>query len=193
MTKKCINCNVHLPKTDDFFFKRVEKNILADGSIKTYTSFRSNCKKCHSKKGNQRRIKLRCEEMNCEVSEYRKKWKKQYTETRTKDKEAKEKLNNSAYIYYKRLLKLGEVKDLLSYFYRIESQNRRRSKSKIKITSYNYIKDYRNKYYKKDREKLKDAYITNGLMGLKVSEVPKEIIETKRLIIKIKREIKNGK
>jgi hypothetical protein len=35
--------------------------------------------------------------------------------------------------------------------------------------------------------------IANNYLGLKVNQVSDEIIETKRLLIQIKREIKNGK
>ena len=77
--------------------------------------------------------------MECDISEYRQKWKDQYSKTRTK-------------------IKLKSDKDTVSKFH---SRN------------------------------LTDYYISNLLRKNKNS-IPKGMIETKRLIIKLKRELKNG-
>ena len=88
-TKICIGCKNELPKTLEFFFRRVIKQKMADGSIKEYKTFKSYCKKCHAEKGNERRIEKRCKEMGCSTEDYRENWKKQYSKTRIKHPEIK--------------------------------------------------------------------------------------------------------
>ena len=131
--KKCTSCKLELPKTKEYFFAKVVKQQNKSG-LAIYHSFRAICKSCHNKKGEENRIKKRCKEMNCDISNYRENWKKKYSETRTK--------------------------------------------YKIDITM--------SKYHSKN---LTDTYIKQLYRHI---DVPKEIIETKRLIIKLKRELKNG-
>jgi hypothetical protein len=186
---KCTTCKKEYPKTKEYFFEKTSKQKLASGKIAVYKGFRSSCKKCHGIKGENRRIKKRCQELNCDIKDYRKNWKQQYSETRTVDLDAKEKLTEGQYNHYMDLYNKNEVKDYVDYLYRVEAKKRTLSKNKIKITSYKEIQNYRNKYYLKDRKKLKDAYIANNILGFKVGEIPKQVLETKRLIIKLKREV----
>ncbi len=144
------------------------------------------------KQSEANRIEKRSIEMNCNSSYYTENWKKQYSETRTLDSEAKQRLTPGQYNHYLKLRKKNEVKDYIDYLYRIEAKKRTSSKNTIKITSYKYKQKYRNDYYIKDRKILKDSYIANNILGFKVNEVPKEIIETKRLIIKLKKEVNYG-
>jgi cytochrome c553 len=133
--KVCGTCKTEFPKTEEYFFKKTTKQQNKSG-FAVYYSFRSDCIKCHGKKGMTLKIKKRCQEMNCDVSDYRENWKKQYSKTRTK-------------------------------------YNFKTTKMKFHV------------------ENLTDIYIAN-IFRKKVSEIPKEMIETKRLIIKLKR-LTNGK
>lgn len=130
--KKCTCCNLEFPKTEHYFFVKVIKQQNKSG-LAIYHSFRSICKSCNNKKTENNRIKKRCKEMNCDVSDYRENWKKQYSETRTK--------------------------------YKTETT--------------------KSKYHSKN---LTDTYIKQLYRSVKV---PKEMIETKRLLIELKRTLKN--
>ncbi len=130
--KKCTCCKLEFPKTEDYFFAKVIKQQNKSG-LAIYHSFRAICKSCNNKKTEEKRIKKRCKEMNCNVSDYRENWKKQYSETRTK--------------------------------YKTETT--------------------KSKYHSKN---LTDTYIKQLYRSVKV---PKEMIETKRLLIELKRTLKN--
>jgi len=130
--KKCTCCKLEFPKTEDYFFAKVIKQQNKSG-LAIYHSFRAICKSCNNKKTEENRIKKRCKEMNCNVSDYRENWKKQYSETRTK--------------------------------YKTETT--------------------KSKYHSKN---LTDTYIKQLYRSVKV---PKEMIETKRLLIELKRTLKN--
>jgi len=130
--KKCTCCKLEFPKTEDYFFAKVIKQQNKSG-LAIYHSFRAICKSCNNKKTEANRIKKRCKEMNCNVSDYRENWKKQYSETRTK--------------------------------YKTETT--------------------KSKYHSKN---LTDTYIKQLYRSVKV---PKEMIETKRLLIELKRTLKN--
>lgn len=193
MKKICTSCITELPKTKEYFFTKKYKQKLATGEIKKYECLRSVCKKCHSIKTEEFRVKKRCEEMNCEISEYRINWKKQYSETRTKDLEARKMLKIGEYGHFKRLLKKSEVNNLKDYLFRIENKIGYKSMWDLKRKPKEHHLKYKRDYYRIDRLKLKKAMIANNYLGLKVNQVSDEIIETKRLLIQIKREIKNGK
>jgi hypothetical protein len=136
--KTCNTCKNEFPKTTQYFFNKVIKQKLSNGEIAVYNCLRSDCKKCHGKKGVIRKVKKRCIELKCNVSDYRENWKKQYSETRTKHN-------------------IPKGMPVMTYH-------------SINVT---------------------DIYVANKLKK-KVSELPKEVIETTRLIIKLKRET-NGK
>jgi cytochrome c553 len=136
--KTCNTCKQEFPKTTEYFFNKVIKQKLSSGEIAVYNCLRSDCKKCHGKKGMKRKIKKRCVELKCNISEYRENWKKQYSNTRTKHNILKN----------------------------------------MPIMTYHSIN-------------VTDIYVANTLKK-KISELPKEVIETTRLIIKLKR-ITNGK
>jgi cytochrome c553 len=136
--KICGTCKKEFPKTTEYFFPRIIKQKLSNGETAIYNSFRSDCIKCHGKKGHKRKVKKRCLELKCSVSEYRINWKKQYSNTRKKHN-------------------IPKGMPIMTY----HSKN------------------------------ITDAYVANKLKK-KISELPKEIIETTRLIIKLKR-ITNGK
>ena len=191
--KKCYGCSLVFPRTDEYFFKKKITNQLKN-RIAVYWSWRSLCKTCHGKKGNDLRVKKRCIELNCETHDYRKMWKAQFTATRSKDLEAKKILSKICKTKYQQfLLRLSKDNSLTldEYIKNVESNSYRLEMYKNKTKSKEHHRLYRNEYYKKDRLKLKDAYVCNNVLGLKVNEVPEEIIEMTRLLVELKREIKN--
>jgi hypothetical protein len=136
--KTCNTCKKEFPKTTEYFFSKIIKQKLSNGQIAVYNTFRSDCIKCYGIKGYKKKVEKRCLELKCSISEYRKSWKKQYSETRTK--------------------------------YNIPNN--------MPIMTYHSLN-------------VTDLYVANKLKK-KLSELPKELIETTRLIIKLKR-ITNGK
>lgn len=192
--KKCTCCNLEFPKTEDYFFRKTEKQKLASGKIATYHSFRAFCKKCHGKKNEERRIKGRCKVLNCDVSDYRENWKKQYSETRANDFEALSCLSSGQYNNYLKLKKKGLVNNYQDYLnsrsLRIsEAAKKRGEQSKW----HGKLKERRKEERQRQKERLTDSYVANVVMKKTVKEVPKEMIEFKRLTIQLKRELENLK
>lgn len=190
--KKCTACNLEFPKTKDYFFAKVIKQQNKSG-LAIYHSFRTICKSCYNKKGENNRIKKRCKEMNCNVSDYRENWKKQYTETRVKDKKAKLELTDNQ---YSRFLK-SKLKDINLFKKQIEisklERNKRLSELAKKQRKYFTVEDKKlalKMYAKNECKRLTNAYIANFIFRKPIKEVSKEIIQTKRLIIQLKRELK---
>tara|TARA_R110001599_G_scaffold288842_2_gene491836 strand:- start:1656 stop:2249 length:594 start_codon:yes stop_codon:yes gene_type:complete len=194
--KICGNCKKTLPKNKDNFFGRKIKEVNSKGETKIYNSFRSVCKKCHTIKTRDRARKKRCEEMNCNISDYEKNWKKQQRKTSSKDFVAMENLTKYQYDNYIRFLKKGEVSDYKSYLKRIkkskEQRNYRVLASVLDRMKYFTIQDKKEAlkmYAKNEMLRVTDSYVANVVMKTPIKELSPEIIETKRLIIKIKREL----
>jgi hypothetical protein len=197
--KTCVNCKKEYPKTIEYFFTRKIKQHNSKGELKIYNSFRSNCKKCHSKKGDQIRVKKRCKELDCNVSDYRKNWKKQYTKTRTIDLEAKKHLTEGQYNYFSKLKKNNNNLDYKTYLKNIElSKKQRNNRLRDEVLSkqkYFTKEDKRlslRMYAKNQKDRLTDSYVANIVMRCKISDLSPETIDTKRNIIKLKRELKNN-
>lgn len=184
--KKCTCCNLEFPKTEDYFFAKVIKQQNKSG-LAIYHSFRAICKRCNNKKTEANRIKKRCKEMNCDVSDYRENWKKQYSETRTLVKEISH-LPKGVQSVIRKKIKDGYV--FTNYEqYRIDC---RKNVSKVK-RKYEYGNiDFVPKGIQTGIKYLTDGYISLTLKA-KVKEVPKEMIEFKRLTIQLKRELENLK
>lgn len=196
-TKKCCTCNLVLPKDSKHFFSRKIKEHNSKGVLKIYNSFRSSCKKCHSLKINKRRIEKRCKEMNCDISEYKSNWKKQYSKTRTIDLEAKKNLTEGQYTNYLVLKKKDNSINYKDYL-RIVDLNKKERNERLRnevLSKQKYFtkEDKRlalRMYARNEKERLTDSYISNMVMRCKISDLSPEIIETKRNIIKLKRELK---
>jgi hypothetical protein len=185
-TKICSCCKKELPKTEDYFFLTKRKQQNKSG-IAVYYVFKAVCKKCHCKKSEENRLKKRCKEMNCEVSDYRKNWKKQYSETRTHFKEIIH-LPKGVQSVIRNKIKEGYVFKNYEQ-YRVDCK---KNISKVK-RKYDYGDlDFVPKGTQTGIKHLTDGYIALTLKS-KVKEIPKEIIETKRLIIQLKRELKTIK
>ena len=191
--KTCCNCKKEFPKTKDYFFAKVIKQKNKSG-LATYYSFRSNCKTCHGKKGNERRVEKRCKELDCNISNYRQNWKTQYSKTRTFDVQAKNELSEGQYNVYRKMFLDGIANNLEEY----KKQVFKNKHSKPWLRKFDYdgmvfltLKERQTKNNITNREKLTDRYIVNAF-GFKKGQVPKEVIETKRIIIKLKRELNYG-
>tara|TARA_R110002153_G_C13171177_1_gene484112 strand:+ start:65 stop:670 length:606 start_codon:yes stop_codon:yes gene_type:complete len=189
--KTCGTCKKELPKTLDYFFVKTTKQKLASGKIAIYKGFRSNCKKCHAVKGGERRVRKRCKELDCNVSDYRENWKKQYSKTRTIDLFAKKELTEGQYNVYKSYLKKGIVFNLEEHKEMVYINKH----SKPWLRKFDYggkiFLDNKETRIKSNRNKIDnitDSYIVNYL-GYRKNEVPIEIIQSKRLLIKLKREL----
>ena len=184
-TKICNCCNLEFPKTKDYFFTKIIKQQNKSG-MATYNSLRSICKNCSNKKTQENRIKKRCKEMNCDVLDYRENWKKQYSETRILFKEINDApMINKTTIHNK--IRNGYIYTTYEQ-YRIDC---RKNLSQVR-RKYNYGDiDFVPKGTQTGIKHLTDGYVALTIR-LKVKEVPKEMIELKRLIIQIKREIKNN-
>lgn len=194
IVKKCTCCEIYFPKTSEYFFVKKIKQQNKNG-LSVYHSFRSICKKCYGKKGETNRIKNRCLEMGCSILEYRENWKKQYSKTRTKDLKLKKVLTESQ---YRNCLKL-KISNPDTYLKRVEQSKTEANKRLSNLVKSKRIlfteKDKKNRlrfYAKNERERLTDSYIANVVMKRPVKSLTKELIETKRLIIKLKRHVKNG-
>jgi len=197
--KTCCTCKKELPKTKQYFYVKNSKQKLSSGKIAVYKRFRSNCKKCHSIKTEKNRIKKRCKELDCDVSDYRKNWKKQYSTTRTIDLEAKQNLTQGQYNHFKKLKNKDNNLNYKKYLNNVE-ENKKQRNERIRNESllrqkYFTKEDKRlalRMYAKNEKDRLTDAYVANHILYCKVSDLPKEIIETKRNIIKLKRELKKN-
>tara|TARA_R110000737_G_scaffold245838_1_gene256368 strand:- start:3205 stop:3822 length:618 start_codon:yes stop_codon:yes gene_type:complete len=199
ITKICTKCKIEYPKTEDYFFVKRTKQKLASGKISLYIGFRSNCKKCKAKEEGVRRVIKRCKEMNCDVSDYNENWKKQYSKTRTIDLDAKKHLTEGQYNHFKNLLKQGANLNYKTYLNNVEiSKVKRNNRVRDMVLSkqkYFTKEDKRlslRMYARNEKERLTDAYVANMIMKCKISDLSPEIIETKRTIIKLKRELKNN-
>lgn len=197
--KKCTCCNLEFPKTEDYFYAKVIKQQNKSG-LAIYHSFRAICKRCHNKKNEANRIRKRCKEMNCDVSDYRENWKKQYSETRSIDADAKKLLTEGSYGYYLKLKREGKIEDYQSFFKRVEISKKERNErlrnevlSKQKYFSKADLKKAKRRYQRKNVENLTNATVANNYLGMSVKDVPIEIIEFKRLTIQLKRELENLK
>ena len=197
--KDCVTCKNTYPKTVEYFFAKKIKQYNSKGKLKTYNSFRSDCKKCKVKKEEKKRIEKRCKEMNCNVFEYRDNWKRQYSKTRTIDLEAKNNLTKGQYNHYKRLKKMDKTLDLKAYLKNVEGnknqRNERLRNEALSRQKYFTKEDKRlalRMYAKNESDRLTNAYVANTIMRCKISDLSPEIIETKRNIIKLKRELKKN-
>tara|TARA_R110000796_G_scaffold225397_1_gene341793 strand:+ start:75 stop:692 length:618 start_codon:yes stop_codon:yes gene_type:complete len=196
--KTCGTCENKYPKTIKYFFTRKIKQYTSKGELKIYKSFRSDCKDCKAKKEDERRIVKRCKEMNCNVFEYRSSWKKQYSKTRTIDLKAKKHLTKGQYTNFLRFKKLSNI-DYETYLVNVklskeERNNRLRNEvlSKQKYFTKEDKKLALKMYARNERDRLTNAYVANMVIRCKVSDLSPEIIETKRIIIKLKRELKSN-
>lgn len=185
-TKICIVCKNEYPKTLDYFYNRTIKQKLASGQIAEYKTFKSQCKKCHKIDTEKRRIKKRCNELSCDINEYRKKWKEQYSITRTKHPEIKH-LPAGVKNTLRKWIDNGYKFTTYEQFRLDCKKNTSKARRKYNYGDVDFVP-------KKTRNRsgiinLTDSYIAYTLR-VSVKDISKELIEQKRLILKLKREIK---
>ena len=85
--KKCTACKGLFDKTEQFFFIQNSKQKRADGKIKIYTSFRSNCKQCWIKNSRKKARQKRCKELGVSMSQYKQAANQQRALSKYKNKE----------------------------------------------------------------------------------------------------------
>jgi len=185
-TKTCTCCKKEYPKTEEYFLlKPIRKNY----KWIVHEIFRSNCKKCTYKKSNENRIKKRCIELGIEIKDWDN-FKKESLLNNPILQLKNEKLKGLKRSLRARILRKEREENYvfttLEDYYKKCSENISKAQRKYK---YNTNSKINNNII---RESLPDYYIANRL-GKSLKDLPKEIIETKRLLITLKRELKNGK
>lgn len=185
MKKKCNKCEKVYPKTLDYFFQQKTRQKNKNG-ISIYYGFKHICKKCHSENTKISRQKARCKELNCDLKDYEKRRWEEYSKKRIKYPEINH-LPTNVRTTLRRWIDKG-------YIFTTYEQYKLDCSLNISLNRRKYTYDKTKIVDKKLQNRsqiinLTDAYIAYT-MGFKVSEVPKEIIETKRLLIKLKRELK---
>lgn len=186
-TKVCTKCKKEFPKTTDFFYGKVVKQKNKKG-ISIYYLLRAMCKSCNNEHTEKNRIKKRCLELGCSIDEYEEYWRK----------DLYQKLKKNPNIHGLGLSS-GQINVLnkkIKNGYKFTTVEQYKLDCRANVSKcrrkYNYgdISFVTTKQINQKRiENISDSYIANS-MGLPVSEVPKEILTTKRLIIKLKRELK---
>lgn len=173
--KICTKCKVKYPKSKKYFFKKSQNR----------NGLRAICKKCHKEDAVERKIQNRCKEEGILRSEWEEFKRKKLLERdifQFKDERLK---------YYPRPLRARILRKIrngynfttLEQYYKDDQRGKKNRK-------YNYKNN--GKITRSDiLENLPDYYVA-GLLRKKVGDIPKEIIETKRLIVKIRREINHG-
>lgn len=215
MTNKiCSKCNISLPCTEEYFFKRSDQ----------FGKFRSHCRKCHHDANIERLFKLSCEKYNVTTQEERRssalksnrdaqQYKRIYPiEMRLQDH--RDELTNkylsqmlirrNLHISIHTLRKYPNVADSLRMILRMK-----RAYGYTNVPKINVCLDFEGDrvakkkylgrgYSKFHSENLTDYYIAGQICyyyGTSTEEVRQssELLQTKRLIIQIKREIKHLK
>lgn len=200
--KYCKSCDTIKPKTKEFFWLTKRKELRANGEYAYYYVFKSQCKICHGAAGLKRIRKKRCKIYNCSLEDYEKHW-------RVAQVENKEDRLDKHYPY---LFKLGLSKLQIIWIIKniragykwvsheqwIIDSKKRMHKAHLKYKDlpegYHLFKDVPNDEMNKiimKREPI-DAVLANR-MCMKVAEVPKGVLEVKRIIHMINREIKKQK
>jgi hypothetical protein len=183
-TKICTCCKLELPKTEGYFLlKSKRKNY----KWKVNEIYRSNCKKCWYQKTSEQRILKRCNELGIERSEWDV-WKREDMLKKPIFQMKDERLKDFERPLRRRILK--KIREENYVFTTIENYYKECSENISKAhRKYNYnIAGKLNSDIISNE--MPDYYIANRLK-IPISELPKEIIETKRLLLKIKRELKN--
>jgi hypothetical protein len=190
--KCCTGCNITYPRNEEYFFKNVIKKPLKNGSIGSWNSFQSICKKCSYIQKALRHRKKRCLEMGCELSQFEEFSKEKMAEKLRKDPIARNKLTLGQ---YRNFLSSGE-KDAEAYLKRLEENIVTRdkritdiAKGKRKYFTDEERRSAMRQYSKNQQDKVTNSYVVNSVMNLRIGDVSKEIIETKRLVIQLKREL----
>jgi len=186
-TKICSECKQELPKTKEYFFTKHYKQKTVNG-ISEYTCFRSTCKKCHSILSTKKNRNKRIKELGCTLENYKETYLKNIAHKHIKYTELKDIPKEKRGQILKFIRNGLEYKSFADYENYIKSVFDLRSIEKRKY-DYGIVKrvtlDLANK---KSMELLADSRLALS-MGFKVKDIPKEILEVKRNIIFLKREM----
>lgn len=185
--KICCTCKKELPRNEKYFFRKTERQILSTGEEKIYYSFRSNCKECHAKKVSLIRLKKQCEKYGCTPENYKEAYSKKQAYDKLKYKELLDIPQSKRHYIREKIDKGYEFISIEKW--NIDTKENTRI-GNINKRKYDYgkevitRKDMNNAY----RKELTPAIIANRFK-ISVSNLPKEIYETQKLIIQLKREI----
>lgn len=181
--KTCTNCKIEFPKTLEYFLLKPKRK---DCKWKINEIYRSNCKKCWYQKTSEQRILKRCNELKIERHHWDN-WKIQNMLKNPifqfKDERLKEFKRPLRARILKKIQKENYVFTTIENYYKECTENKSQAQ---RIYDYNHKGKISKELIK---EVLPDYYIA-ARMGKHIKEVPKEIIETKRLILQLKRELK---
>ena len=173
MKKTCTKCNRNLKETKNNFYKKKDR-------------FRAKCKKCTNEQNNENRILKRCREEGIDRSEWDK-FKRDRLMSRDMFKLKDERLKGIPRPVRARILrKMREenyvfttIEDYKKHCSKVCSMSARKYKYNVDVVTDKVI-----------METMPDYYVANRL-GMRLKDIPKEILETKRILLRLKREIKN--
>ena len=177
--KKCGTCGVEYPKTDEYFFRKSKPK-----KYKLKEIYREICKECHKKKTTESRIIKRCKELGIERKDWEE-WKRKDLLSREIFQLKDERLKGLDRPIRARILR--KIREDNYKFTTIENYYKECTINRSKVQrKYNYKCDTVTQEI--IRNALPDYYVANRLKK-RVKDLPKEVIETARLIIKLKREL----
>jgi len=192
--KVCSRCKVEFPLNKDFFFtKTTKKGVVVNGyELKNNcVSFRSVCKKCNGKITLEKKQKKRAEELGVDLSFYLENkielQKKALREAKTKFPMLQNiGIRKGCASYIRKKIREGYVFTNLEDYKKQVQENFKEASIKKRKEDYG---DAEKATQKIRVELLLDSHIKTRLGFKKSDYVPKEIIESKRLIMQLKREL----
>lgn len=189
--RTCKCCESELPENDKYFYPTKMLRYRKDGSSENYFWLNTICRQCLRKKDRDKAALKRMKDHGfADIVEYKKKI-QEIKSNCNKDKILMPELSHLSrslrYTIYKKI-KNGYV------FSTYEQYKKDGGKPGGK-RKYDY--SHNGKLTNKEQNGMKrhlllDSYIASDLLAKSVKELPQEIIETKRLIIQLKRELKNN-
>jgi hypothetical protein len=210
-TKICRRCKEELPATTEFFFEKICKYKLVDGTNKIAYSLRHICKECHTKKITFKKRLKRCKELNCDIIGYEK-WIKENVGKSEYNQKYKwmDRLNmsDSLKLDMKREIRKGYIFTTLEKYVidrKIMNIERLKEaqKNRCKTSGRNIFNDLPDGYdFYKDVPKMKLKKIINkrpisnaslaNWLGLHIKDAPIELLEAKRIVVEMNNFIKNN-
>ena len=208
MNKICTSCNKELPANKDYFFKQK----------KGKHGLRGQCKDCAKE---YRKKYQSTDDYKKKHRDYMSKWREENPEESKKvsnksRNKHKEKINKTQRDKYKNDIEYRDRKYAIEKIYKesgrryeVQSTPEQREKARIRSSKRRENKEYRcldaersqiyrnenkdflNKLHKKYRHELKPSYIAQTI-GISVKDLSPDIYETKKIIIQLKRELKNN-
>lgn len=185
--KICGTCGMVFPKTKDYFCVRNQNMKRKNGDHYVYSSFRSDCKNCKAQKEKIKFRKKRFKELNvCTEEEYKKAFRKQIVFKKTKYKELFG-IPQSKAQHISAKIDKGYVFTTIEQYDKDVNDNFR--KAHLKSRKYKYEHD--EKLTKSEINEKQSEIISNSRialsLGMPVNEVPENILDNIRNVIKLKR------